>query len=360
MRLLTAAVCTSVAAALLASCSGGSSPSSAVMPGGSGATAQGHHHAIALSNLPKSIINAHRDGRLHGKKAPGSAVKGSWASGFFGFDVYGYPKNNSGNGPPTCTLSDSGSVNGFGVDTAGDVIIPQAFSGIAIYGAGCGSLIDTIPWSSNQTADAAAINAQTGNIVVGGYGWVGVCTMASNNCTTITPSNGTHYWFYSVAMDSSGTCYAYGFDNSSVGSLWYYPNCSGSGIQASGFSEPGTLYNGGVDVDNKGNLVVINQVDSDSDFADANATVYSGCGTGTCSVVAGPTFLSPTGSAVDEDYCRLGRQNERLICGDGSYGQVDVFTYLPSREPSYLYSFNNSISSLAVEAAAYSPSSQSK
>lgn len=361
MRLLTAAVCTTVAAALLASCSGnGSSPSSAVMPGGSGVSSQGRHHAIALSNLPKSVLNAKHDGHLHGKKAPSGAVKGSWASGFFGLSVLGYPKNNSGNGASTCSLSDSGSVNGFGVDTKGDVIIPAGFSGIEIYGPGCGSSLGTIPWASNQTADAAAIDATTSNILVGGYGWVGVCTMATNNCSTITPTDGTTSWFYSVAMDKSGNCYVYGFNTSSVATLWYYAGCTGTPTEPTGFAEPGTLYNGGMDVDNKGNLVVIDQVDSNSDIADANATVYSGCGSGACTVVAGPTFLTPTGSAVDEDYCRLGRQNERLICGDGSFSQADVFTYLPSRAPTYLYSFNNGLTSLAMEAGAYSPSSQSK
>src|SRR5579863_3848776 len=145
MRLLSAAVCTTVAAALLASCSGGngSSPSSSVMPG-TGASSQGRHHMLAAANIPKSILALTRDGKLHGKKAPSSAIKGSWASGFFGVDVLGFPKNNSSNGPATCDLGDTGSVNGFGVDTKGDVIVPQAFSGVEVYAAGCGSLLGTI------------------------------------------------------------------------------------------------------------------------------------------------------------------------------------------------------------------------
>lgn len=356
MRLLSAAVCTTVAAALLASCSGnGTSPSSSVMPGGSGLTAQAKHH-VAQFNIPKSVMALARDGKLHGKKAPSSAIKGSWASGFFGVDVFGFPKNNSSNGPPTCELGDSGSVNGFGVDTKGDVIIPQAFSGVEVYAPGCGSLLGTISDIYGQAADAAAIDAVNGTIIVGHIGTVAVCTLSSLTCTELSAPGLSG--FTSVAMDKQGNCYAQGDNVDDVIELWYWPGCSGTPSNPTGFSEPGT-FPGGLDIDNAGNLVAISQ-ENTSDAVSGNSTVYSGCGTGTCTVVAGPTMLSPTGSGVDQDYCRLGRQNERLICGDASFSQVDVFTYLPSREPSYLYSFNNSMTSVDVEAAAYSPSSQSK
>jgi hypothetical protein len=355
MRLLSAAVCTTIAAALLASCSGGSSPSGSVVPG-NGMSSQGKHHAIAMYNIPRSVAQLVHDGRLHGKKAPSSAVKGSWASGFFGVDVLGFPKNNSGNGPATCDLGDSGSVNGFGVDTAGDVIIPQAFSGVEVYAPGCGALLGTISDIYGQAADAAAINAATGTIIVGHIGTVATCTLSSLTCTELSAPGLSG--FTSVAMDKAGNCYAQGDDTSDVIKLWYWAGCTGTGTNPSGFSEPGT-FPGGLDVDNAGNLVAISQ-ENTSDAVSGNATVYSGCGTGTCTVVTGPTQLTPTGSGVDIDYCRLGRQNERLICGDASFSQVDVFTYLPSRTPSYLYSFNNGMTSDAVEAAAYSPSSQSK
>lgn len=359
MRLLSAAVCTTVAAALLASCSGsGSSPSSSVMPGGSGLTAQARHHVQALYNIPKSVMALKHDGRLHGKKAPSSAIKGTWASGFFGVNVYGFPKNNSTNSPATCMLPDPGSVNGFGVDTKGNVIIPAAFSGVMVYAAGCGTLLGTITDPYGQAADAASLDAVNGNIVVGHIGDVAVCTLGGMSCTELTSPNMSG--FASVAMDKSGNCYAQADDVSDVIHLWYYAGCSGTGTElgpTNGFNQPGT-FPGGLDIDNKGNLVVINQENATT--VSGNATVYTGCNSGTCTVVTGPTTLSPTGSGVDQDYCRLGRQNERLACGDASFSQVDVFTYLPSREPTYLYSFNNGLTSIATEAAAYSPSSQSK
>jgi hypothetical protein len=330
------------------------------MPGGpGGVTPAGHHHAKAMINIPKSIIGLKRDGKLHGKKAPSSAIKGSWASGFFGLAVAGFPKNNSSDGPPTCTLSNGGSVNGFGVDTKGAVIVPVAFSGVQVWAPGCGALLGTINDIYGQAADAAAIDAQNGTIVVGHIGDVATCTLASLSCTELSSPNMSG--FASVAMDKDGNCYAQADDFNDVIHLWYYPGCTGTGTElgpSNGFNQPGT-FPGGLDIDNKGNLVVINQEDS-SGFVDGNSTIYSGCSTGTCTVVAGPTSLTPTGSGVDQDYCRLGRQNERLICGDASFSQVDVFTYLPSRVPTYLYSFNNGISSDDVEAAAYSPSSQSK
>ena len=154
-----------------------------------------------------------------------------------------------------------------------------------------------------------------------------------------------------VAMDISGNCYADGLDSSSAIALWYYAGCAGTGTQiTSGFSEPN---DGGIDVNNHGNLVVLAQ------GAPSTLTVYSGCSTGTCTVVSGPTNLDGAG-ANDCVYGRLGRQNLRYACGDYTLGQVNVYSY-KGRTPTYLYSFNNGLSQAdIVEAAAYSPSSQSK
>jgi hypothetical protein len=364
MRLLSATLCTTVAAALLASCSGtGSSPSNSVMPGNVGNASRvsqsGHHHAMPQVNLPKAVQALHHDGRLRGKKAPAAALRGSWASGFFGFAVEGYPKNNSTNGPPTCSLANAGSVNGFGTDTKGDVIVPVAFSGVQVWAPGCGALLGTIDTSNigSQAADAAAIDAVNGTIIVGFVGAAATCTLSSLSCTPLT-GNGIA-GFTSVAMTKAGDCYAQSDSTSGPIGLWYWPGCTGTANMigpSQGFNQPG-FFPGSLDIDNKGNLVVINQENNLSEV-DGNSTVYTGCDSGSCTVIAGPTSLSPIGSGVDQDYCHLGRQNERLICGDASFSQVDVFTYLPSREPTYLYSFNNGVTSVDVEAAAYTPSSQ--
>jgi hypothetical protein len=261
--------------------------------------------------------------------------------------VQGYPKNNSGNGPPICAVGSGTNVNGFGVDASGNLIVPAAFSGIQIYnGPGmCGSLNTTITDSYGQAADGAAQDAINGTIVVGhASGIVTACSIASG-CTALSLNDAG---FSQVAMDKAGNCYANAFDSSSfASSLWYFAGCTGTGVEQTGFSSP-TGSTGGIDIDNKGNVV------STSQGAPSQVEVWH-CASGACTSVAGPTPLNGTGDAV---YCHLGKQNERLACGNASTGTVDVYSYLPSRSPAYMYSFSNGLSvSNIVEAAAYNPRS---
>jgi len=355
MRILSAAVCTTVAAALLASCSGGniSSPSNSVMPGSAGSAEkvmQMLHHGIALAAEAKFLTPGHHG--FYGRHAPASAIKGLYAQQFLcavgstPCGGWGYPKNNSANNPFICTIGPVGAegVNGFGVDKSGNTIIPDAFSGIYVFSGGltstefCGTQAALITDDLGQAADGASPDAMNGNIVVGhSNGDVATCSVSSDSCTLLSP---TLSGFVGVAMDSSGNCYA----QTSSSGLYYWAGCTGTGTLQSGASGG----SGGLDIDNKGNVVSVNQGDP------STVTVYH-CASNSCSVVTGPTSLNGSGDAV---YCHLGKQNERLACGNASLGQVDVYAYLPTRAPTYMYSFNNGMTpSDDVEAAAYSPSS---
>jgi hypothetical protein len=342
MRLFSVAVCTGVAVALLAGCSGtGSSPSNSMMPGGASKISQlGHHGTPLMAAIPK-FLHVRQQGHIRYMAAP----KGLYAQQFLSTtaSVQGYTKNNSGNGPPICAIGSGTNVNGFGVDRSGEVIVPAAFNGIQIYTGtgGCGTLSATIPDSFGQAADGAAQNAATGTIIVGhANGTVAACTVSGTggSCTSLTTLSG----FVQVAMDNSGNCWA----TTTSSGLYYFAGCAGSGTAQSGFNSGGG--SGGLDIDNAGNVV------STTQGAPSSVTVYH-CASNSCSIVTGPTSLNGTGDAV---YCHLGRQNERLACGNASTGAVDVYSYLPSRAPGYMYSFNNGLfASNIVEAAAYSPSS---
>ena len=220
---------------------------------------------VPLVNIPARLLVKTSKG-FHGRRAPG-AMKGIYAEEFTGRTVsgqpigaLGYPKNNSGNGPPICDVTvGSIGVNGIAVDAVGNLVVPDDDNGIYVFsGPGqCGSRLAAIPGLAFEHAtDAAANNAATGTISVGyAEGLVSTCTVSSNTCAELTtPNSGGS--FMQVAMDSAGNCYADGLNSSGGYSLWYYADCSGVGVQTTGFIETGE---GGIDVDNEGNVVVLAQ-----------------------------------------------------------------------------------------------------
>lgn len=360
MRLITAALFTTVVAALLAACSdSGNSTGSALPRNGARNESQARRHGAVLSAVDKRFAEVKQPG-FHGRRAPQSEMKGLYTAEFAvgSNNVIGYPKNNSGNGPPICSESTGASgINGIGVDRAGNLIVPMAYDGILVYQgpAMCGTQVADIPDPLGQAADAAANDALNGTIVVGhGNGIAATCTVSSNSCTQLAASNMFTSSFVFVAMDKAGNCYATDLDvNTFAPALWYWAGCTGTANElgsAQGFT--GQSATGGIDVDSRGNLVVLQQ------GTPSSLTVFSGCGTGTCTLVSGPTALNGAGNNQCV-YGHLGRQNRRYACGDYTLGQIDVYSYLPSRTPSYLWSFNNGLSQgNDVSSASYSPSSK--
>lgn len=359
MRLLSTVRCSAVAAALLASCSGnGSSPSSATP--GAAMMPQARHYDLPLATAPKSLVLY---AQFHGIEAPQSARRGIYVEEYDYFpmekNIIGYPRNNRSDGPPICSFSTGGEVNGIATDGKGNLIVPNGFSGVNVYKGPkmCGRLLGTITDSSGQASDAAAIDAVNGTIVVGNIGGeVKNCTLASLNCTTLTSPNmgASGTVLAGVAMDKAGNCYADALNTSGAANLWYYTGCTGTGRQlgpSDGFSEP---YYGGLSVDNHGNLVVISLFDA-SFSTPSTVTVYSGCSTGKCAVVGGPFNLQ--GESI---FGGLGRQNTRYVAPNLSTAQIDIYSYTGyGTGLTYLYSFDNGLDCASdfCESAVYSPSS---
>ncbi|MBV9480649.1 MAG: hypothetical protein JO249_07840 [Acidobacteria bacterium] len=346
-----------LSAALLVSCSSNGSTPSSSMPGGPGGAPQGRQGATMMA-IPKSPFV--RPYRLY--KVPASYTRGIATAQFvYGISpAYVYPKNNGANGPAICSISGTG-LTGVSSDSKGDLIVPNASnsgSDISVYAppftaSSCGTLLGTIG-TPGGAQDAAAINAATETIVVGKIpAEVDTCTLASLTCTPLsTPEiGGSAMW---VAMDKNGNCYADGYSSGSSVDLWVYNGtpsapCTGTGAVASGFSE---LHPGGIDVDNKGNLVAL------SYGLPSTVTTYSGCATGTCTVVQPSTSL-----AGESIYGHIGRRGERWVTADITNSDIEVYSYSHATGVgSMLYQFNNGLTgctgSTPCVAAAYMPSSQ--
>jgi hypothetical protein len=353
------------AGAIFAACSGNGSTPSSMVPGGSsgvGSSAKmapaGHHHAEILSTIPKWAI---KRGPYHLHKVPASFTRGISTAEFFATtnNVFVYPKNNSANGPPICTDSTGSNVNDEDSDSSGNLIVPNAFSGVLVYappftGSSCGTLLGTISDVYGQASSSAAIDAVNGTIVVGNIGGgtgtgVVTCTLSSLNCHALNSPNMGE--LAGVAMDKAGNCYADAFNLSGIPQLWVYTGCSGTGVPASGFSEP---YFGGIDVDNQGNIVAISLLNS-SFGTPSLVSTYSGCSTGTCSLISTTTL---NGESV---FGHVGRQNERFVTANITNSDIEVYSYNHATGVGgLLYSFNNGLrcASYLCEAGTYMPNAQ--
>ncbi len=362
MRLLSAALCTTVAAALLAGCSGGNGSSpGASTPGGTMPQGLKSHGRIAMTTVPKQFLHVGVHRKIH---LSSSYTRGIAAAAFFATsnNVAIYPKNNSADGPPVCYESTEDNINDLDSDSSGDLIVPNAFDGVDVYappfsGEGCGTLLGTITDAYGQASSAAAIDAVNGTIVVGNIeggsaDGVVTCTLSSLTCHPLSAPGLIET--AGVAMDKAGNCYADGINSADVGELWVFTGCAGTGVEASGFNPQGYYY-GGIDFDNRGNLVAVSLLAKSFELPSTVAS-YSGCSTGTCTQITGPTDL--TGEVV---FGHVGRQNERFVVGDVEDALISVYSYSPSTGlGSLLYSFNNGLdcSSDECESAAYLPNGQ--
>jgi len=360
MRLFSAAVSTAIAAALLAGCAGNSTGSNSSLPGPV-AGAQGHgvgatgFRGVPVSTVPQKFLRVHHHG-LFGKAAPPAAARGIYVSAFGAGNMWGFPKNNSGNGPATCTVSPTTSVNSFGVDNSGNLMVPNGFDGVSVYSNSsmCGPLLGTITDPYGQASDASAVDAVNGNIAVGNIfdnsgapGSVSVCSLSSGTCSAnLTNPNISEMG--GVAMSSNGDCWADAINASDVAVLVWFQGCSGSGVVATGFTNG---FYGGVDIDNKGNLVTTSLFGPGFSLP-SQVVVYSGCNPA-C------TMLSSTTLSGENIFGHVGRQNARFVTPDLETGGIEVYSY-KSTGLSLLYSFTGGIPCVTdeCEGAAYSPSSQ--
>jgi hypothetical protein len=365
MRLFSAALCTTVAVSLLAGCSGNTSSPSSSVPSTVGANAQADgagFHGIAVNAIPKRFLPVELM-PMRGRRATAAEMKGIYVSTFDGPDLYGFPKNNSGNGPSTCSVSPTESVNNFGVDNAGNLMVPNKVTNssiitgqINVYGPGmCGPLLGTITDPYGQASDASAVSATTGNIAVGNIlgtggnpGNIAVCTLTSGTCSTDL-TNPNIYEVGGVAMARNGDCWADSTTSANVAVLVYFAGCSGAGVVTTGFTNP---YYGGIDIDKKGNLVTTSLFGR-STLLPSEVDVYSGCNPA-CTLISTSTL---TGESV---FGHLGKLSLRFVTTDVESKDIEVYKYQPSGLTLY-YSFTGGLpcaSTDECESAAYSPSSQ--
>jgi hypothetical protein len=307
-----------------------------------------------VSVIPKQYLPV-KIKPMRGKRATSAAMKGIYVSAFLDPFLYGFPKNNSANADPFCSVP-ANDVQGFGVDNSGNLIVPQAFRGIFVVEGPSmcgGTILGTITDPYGQAVDASAVNAATGKIAVanlygppGGLGNIAICTLASGTCSTDLTNSGIAV-VVGVAMNSAGDCWGDGFNGSEETVLVYFAGCSGSGQLATGFTNRGF---GGVDIDSQGNLVTTSLLGSDFRLP-SSVNVYSGC-------KPACTLLSLTPLAGESIYGHIGKQNARYVTTDLEFADVEVYMYNKSGLSPY-YSFTGGLPCLLVrcEAAAYDPSS---
>lgn len=356
MRLLSSALCTTVAVGLLAGCSGNMSATNPTTPTVGTQSRVSHGHTIpqwsAFATLipqqfrPAGTLPKLNNPPPHRKRQENSGI---YASEFYNTTMFGYQTKNTGNNPPICSISPVSYINGMNTDMVGNLIEPDGGTrSVNVYtGPGmCGSLMGTISDGYGQPADASSMNAATGEIVVGNIfdnsglpGSVSVCTLSGGCTTNLTNSN--MYEVAGVVLGKNGDCWASAINSGGTATLTYFAGCAGGGTAATGFSNSSF---GGLDIDNKGNIVA-------ADLA-GQIWVYSGCNPA-CSVVGGP--FSQHGTSV---FGHLNEQSMAYAMGDFANGEIDVYTYTPTNI-SYRYSFNNGLAaSYDVEGVAYNPASK--
>lgn len=354
MRLTISAISLGVAAAVLAGCSGpGTAPPSSSLPAA---------RAIARSLVPPwmhpaGIARLHLNDRIFPAKKKSTLI---YASAFSGDQVFGFSNPNNGNAPPTCTLGTSSnylaSVNGFGVDTRGDVMIPADtphdngnFS-INVFKPNCGALAWQAETEAAQPEDAYSVDALRGNVLVGelqsgtqGTGAVVLCTKKSGCGVPLTNPAVTGFGG-GVAMAKNGDCWLAAEQQAFEGFvLVYFKGCSGAGEVATGTSNS---YYGGLFLDTTGNLGSI----------DLGGTLYVYRG---CNPVC--TLVSSSPLHGESLFGGLDASGKHFVVGDDSNTEVDVYAYAPGAGATYQYSFNNGLYySNSVEAAHFAPDNKKR
>jgi hypothetical protein len=126
MRLMLAAIGSSVAVVLLAGCSGNASSPNASPPNSgmpSGAALLGlAPYGNTVNVIPKKYLPV-RIKVMRRRQTTAFPMKGIYVSQLSSTSLYGFPKNNSANAEPFCSTPAT-DVQGFGVDNSGDLMLP--------------------------------------------------------------------------------------------------------------------------------------------------------------------------------------------------------------------------------------------
>lgn len=357
MRYLTSALCLAISAALLSACSGGGPSSNPSLSTGDGyavtRSADGHHFIPHWSKHASLIPEGVHPGMLpkHGARhALGVGPGGIYVSELFGDQIFEYSHQNRNNQGPNCEINGVSYPGDIASDNQGNVIDPdggtmtvQVFKGLGT----CGTEIGSVSDPYGQPVDASSANASSGTIAVANVfddsfaaGSISLCTL-SGGCTT-NLTNSSLYLVGGVAMAKNGDCWASGVDGYGNPQLIWFQGCSGSGESATGYE---SYSFGGIDIDNKGNLAII-------DSLSGTVTVYSGCNP-SCSVVSQPYQLQ--GFSL---FGKFNKQAMTYVAADISSGSIDVYKYHDGTL-NYWFSFDNGLDAYnGVEGVALSPRSK--
>ena len=257
--------------------------------------------------------------------------------------INAYPNPDPKNAKPTCTI-EGYAINGWGVDNAGDLILPSGTSistepVVNVYKGPkpCGTLLGSITDSTGQPATAASFNATKDKIYVGeiastanSTGEIVICTLKSKACGAPITNAAITGHGAGVAIDSKGDCWMSAATATNAGFLLvYWKGCKGKGVVATGTKN--TSF-GGLFFDTKGNLV---SVDVGGSSGTGVLHVYKGC-TPKCTVVG---TMPMKGASL---FGNLNAAGTELAVGDIGNSQIDVYKYTPTKL-TYMYSFNNDL-----------------
>ncbi len=337
------------AAALLAGCTGSNVASSGSVPsvgvGGTSPQVNRYRHVTAIPAWRRRL--AVRNPHLRFRSvAPLFAAGGKlYASGYYATSVYGWSGYDAKkNLAPTCSVTGYESdVNGIATDPRANLIVPGAATGsgppsaVTVYQGPtlCGSSVTSITDNGGESAGAASLNAVTGKIAVANIydytsgsccGNLVVCSISAGcGAPLAMPASVAVTGFAAgVAMDAAGDCWL-SVVTSAGASLVYWAGCAGTGVVASGTSNPDYA---GLFVDGSGNLGSI-------DLFNSTLYIYSGCKPA-CTLINSYPLMGASA------YGNINHAGNALAVGDWANGSVDVYTY-PGIV--YEYSINTGLSS---------------
>jgi len=356
MRFFISALCAALAIELLAGCSG-SSAGSLSLPATAGAPAQLAPLSAALPLMPPAGV---RRLQLETRFVRGATTAGIYASNFDAYEMWGYANPNKSNGKPVCTLgserSPLTSVNGFGTDPKGNVMVPwllhysssQNLGEISVYKPNCGARLWEASDNNGQPGDAYSSNAATGKVVVAETqlwtthtGALTICSYSAG-CGKAFSNKAVIGIGEGVAVAANGDCWLSASTSKSGGFvLVYFKGCAGSGKVATGAEAQGA---GGLFIDTMGRLGTIDQY--------GMLDVYKGCNPA-CTLVKSSTL---EGQPIDGG---LNAKGNQLAVGDYATNSVDVYNYSATTGvATYSYSFDNGLTSgskNAVESGLFAP-----
>lgn len=344
MRVLISALCATVAGGLLCGCAG--TLSNAPVPS-LGSQARTFASVYDDATPPRAVQVLHE--LVPAEKAEPS--RGIYVSQFDGTEILGYPSANKANRGPICDVSGGSYVNGIAIDDSGNLIDPDGGNKYVVVFKGpdmCGARLGSFADKYGQPSDASSSDAATGKIAVanirdhGGKspGSLSICTLRSGCTSNLT--NPKMNAAGGVAMSDGGDCWVDAKRVAGGGAaLIYFQGCAGPGQVAGGFKS-GSY--GGIDIDNDGNLVVI-------DETALAVSVYSGCNPA-CKLVGGPFPLR-----AESFFGKLNAANTDYAAVDRTDGAVDVYSY-STTAIKYEYSFKRGLSvNLEPEGIAQNPRS---